>query len=326
MSAAELEVSNRTELEADLRAGLWSDPATLPPRWFYDERGSRLFDEITALPEYYPTRAEHEILARRSNEIVRLTGARSLHELGAGTATKTRELLDALTAGGRSALYVPLDISEEVLLEAADQLRVDYPGLSVEPAVADFHRLPTLTGEPGGRLLAFLGGTIGNFEEEARADFLRMVHAALDPGDHFLLGADLVKDRARLVAAYDDEAGITALFNLNLVDVITRTTPVTGLSRDDLVHEAAWDDRASRIEMRLRAVRDITADFTGIGRTWRLAKGEHLRTEISRKFDLGLLRDELTEHGFEPVTSWTDAADDFSLTLARVAGRDDGTP
>lgn len=153
-----------------------------------------------------------------------------------------------------------------------------------------------------------------------------MVHAALDPGDHLLLGADLVKDRARLVAAYDDEAGITALFNLNLVDVITRTTPVTGLSRDDLVHEAAWDDRASRIEMRLRAVRDITADFTGIGRTWRLAKGEHLRTEISRKFDLGLLRDELTEHGFEPVTSWTDAAGDFSLTLARVAGRDDGTP
>lgn len=318
MSAAELEVSNRTELEADLRAGLWSDPATLPPRWFYDERGSRLFDEITALPEYYPTRAEHEILARRSNEIVRLTGARSLHELGAGTATKTRELLDALTAGGRTALYVPLDISEEVLLEAADQLRVDYPGLSVDPAVADFHRLPTLTGEPGGRLLAFLGGTIGNFEEDARADFLRMVHAALDPGDHLLLGADLVKDRARLVAAYDDEAGITALFNLNLVDVITRTTPVSGLDRADFVHEAAWDEESSRIEMRLRAVRDITADFSGIGRTWRLAAGEHLRTEISRKFDLDALRDELVGHGFDPVAAWTDGAGDFSLTLARV--------
>ena len=141
MSAAELEVSNRTELEADLRAGLWSDPATLPPRWFYDERGSRLFDEITALPEYYPTRAEHEILARRSHEIVRLTGARSLHELGAGTATKTRELLDALTAGGRSALYVPLDISEEVLLEVRDLAGGVHPG--IRPPRDDELRLPT---------------------------------------------------------------------------------------------------------------------------------------------------------------------------------------
>ncbi|UTT66305.1 L-histidine N(alpha)-methyltransferase [Janibacter sp. CX7] len=317
---------SRAELEADLRSGLWSQPATLPPRWFYDERGSRLFDEITTLPEYYPTRAEQEILTHRSGEIIALSAARSLHELGAGTATKTRELLDALTAQGRPALYAPLDISKEVLLEAADRLRTDYPALNVEPAVADFHHLPPLSGEPGERLLVFLGGTIGNFEEDERSGFLDMVHAALAPGDHLLLGADLVKDPDRLVAAYDDGAGVTARFNLNLVDVITRTTPVTGLSRDDLVHEAAWDDRASRIEMRLRAVRDITADFTGIGRTWRLAKGEHLRTEISRKFDLGLLRDELTEHGFEPVTSWTDAVDDFSLTLARVAGRDDGTP
>lgn len=310
---------SRAELEADLSAGLWSDPATLPPRWFYDERGSRLFDEITTLPEYYPTRAEHEILGRRSAEIVEITGARSLHELGAGTATKTRELLDALTAHGRPALYAPLDISKEVLLEAADRLRVDYPTITVEPAVADFHRLPALSGEPGGRLLAFLGGTIGNFEEEERSRFLRMIHAALDPGDHMLLGADLVKEAGRLVAAYDDAAGVTARFNLNLVDVITSTTPVTGLQRDDLVHEAHWDESSSRIEMRLRAVRDIRADFAGIGRTWRLAKGEHLRTEISRKFDLDALHAELATHDLEPVAGWTDEAGDFSLTLARVA-------
>lgn len=312
---------SREELEADLRAGLWADPPTLPPRWFYDERGSRLFDEITALPEYYPTRAEHEILSRRSTEIARLSGARSLHELGAGSAAKTRELLDALTAGGRRALYAPLDISKEVLLEAADRLRADYPSLIVEPAVADFHRLPPLSGEPGSRLLAFLGGTIGNFEEDERGGFLRMVHAALDPGDHLLLGADLVKDRERLVAAYDDAAGVTAQFDLNLVDVITRTTPVTGLDRGDLVHEAVWDEDASRIEMRLRAVRDITADFTGIGRTWHLPAGEHLRTEISRKFELAALREELAGQGFETVAAWTDDAQDFSLTLARVVAR-----
>ena len=309
---------SRAELEADLRAGLWADPPTLPPRWFYDERGSRLFDPITALPEYYPTRAEHEILAGRSAEIVDLARARSLHELGAGTATKTRELLDALTAGGRRALYAPLDISKEVLIEAADRLRADYPRLTVEPAVADFHHLPPLGGEPGERLLAFLGGTIGNFEDEERGVFLRMIHAALDPGDHLLLGADLVKDRDRLVAAYDDASGVTRQFNLNLVDVITRTTPVTGLDRGDLVHEAAWDEDSSRIEMRLRAVRDVTADFTGIGRTWHLPAGEHLRTEISRKFELADLREELAGRGFETVQAWTDDAGDFSLTLARV--------
>ena len=151
MSAAELEVSNRTELEADLRAGLWSDPATLPPRWFYDERGSRLFDEITALPEYYPTRAEHEILARRSHEIVRLTGARSLHELGAGTATKTRELLDALTAGGRSALYVPLDISDEVLaeLESEPDPHAARANESRTASIAETRRIPPLPWNEG---------------------------------------------------------------------------------------------------------------------------------------------------------------------------------
>lgn len=315
---------SRAELEADLRAGLWSDPASLPPRWFYDERGSRLFDEITTLPEYYPTRAEREILARRSAEIVELTGARSVHELGAGTSDKTRALLDALTHDGRPALYAPLDISSEVLLETAEQLREEYPTLVVEPAVADFHHLPPLAGDAGERLLAFLGGTIGNFEEEERRGFLRMVRAALDPGDHFLLGADLVKDPARLVAAYDDPAGVTAEFNLNLVDVIAATTPVTGLRREDLEHEAVWDAEASRIEMRLRATRDVAAHFTGIGRTWRLAKGDHLRTEISRKFHPDELHTELVAHGLELVARWTDEEEDFSLTLARAVPHREG--
>lgn len=309
---------SRAELEADLRAGLWSEPASLPPRWFYDERGSRLFDEITTLPEYYPTRAEREVLAQRSAEIVELTRARSVHELGAGTSDKTRVLLDALTHDGRPALYAPLDISSEVLLKTAEQLREEYPSLVVEPAIADFHRLPPLAGDGGDRLLAFLGGTIGNFDEEERAGFLRMVRGALEPGDHFLLGADLVKDPERLVAAYDDLAGVTAEFNLNLVDVIVATTPVSGLRREDLEHEVVWDAEASRIEMRLRATRDIEADFTGVGRTWHLAKGDHLRTEISRKFHPDELHAELSAHGLEPVARWTDEAEDFSLTLART--------
>ncbi|WP_435201802.1 L-histidine N(alpha)-methyltransferase [Janibacter sp. GS2] len=310
---------SRAELEADLRAGLWGETPSLPPRWFYDERGSRLFDEITGLPEYYPTRAEREILQQRSPEIIEITGAHGVDELGAGTSAKTRVLLDALTAGGRRAVYAPLDISSEVLLETAEELRAEYPTLTVEPAVADFHHLPPLVGEAGERLLLFLGGTIGNFTEEERGGFLAMVRQALAPGDHFLLGADLVKDPARLVAAYDDAAGVTAQFDLNLVDVINHTVPVTGLHREDWVHEAAWDEGASRIEMRLRAVRDIDADFTGIGRRWRLAKGEYLRTEISRKFRLEGLRTELAGHGLEPVTSWTDEAGDFSLTLARAS-------
>lgn len=309
---------SRELLEADLCAGLWSDQPWVPPRWFYDERGSRLFDEITTLPEYYPTRAEHEILRERSPEIVEITGARSVDELGAGSASKTRVLLDALTAGGRAASYAPLDISSELLLATAEQLRAEYPSLTVEPAIADFHHLPPLAGEAGQRLLVFLGGTIGNFTEDERADFLTMVRDALAPGDHFLLGADLVKDPQRLVAAYDDPAGVTAEFDLHLVDVINCTVPVTGLQREDFEHMAVWDEATSRIEMRLRAVQDVDADFTGIGRRWQLAKGDFLRTEISRKFDLDALHAELAGHGLAPVAGWTDAAGDFSLTLARA--------
>lgn len=322
---------SRAELEADLRDGLWRDPPRLPPRWFYDERGSRLFDDITRLPEYYPTRAEAEILAARSPEIVRVSGATSVHELGAGMSTKTRVLLDALTSAagtgaddgagpdGEGLLFAPLDISREVLLESAEELRREYPMLTVEPAVSDFHDLPPLAGEPGRRLLLFLGGTIGNFEEAERAAFLDRVRSALSPGDHLLLGADLVKDPARLVAAYDDAAGVTADFDLNLIDVVRRTTAAEGLRREDFAHQAVWDEDASRVEMRLVARRDVAATFPGLGRTWRLAQGDHLRTEISRKFRLDELRDALAQHAFDPVESWTDEAEDFSLTLARAA-------
>lgn len=319
MSPAETTTDERAALEVDLRAGLWSDPPSLPARWFYDERGSALFEEITRLPEYYPTRAERAILRDRSDSIVAATGASSLHELGAGSARKTRMLLDALTRGDRPGLYAPLDISAGTTSSAAARLRREYPSLVVEPSVADFTGdLPALSGEPGRRLLAFLGGTIGNFTETERAGFLGRARAALSADDHLLLGADLVKDPARLVAAYDDAAGVTADFNLNVLDVVARTADAQGLRREDFVHVARWVPEASRIEMRLRAVRDVEVRFPGIDRLWRLAEGGELLTEISRKFTVAEIEDELTGAGFLPVATWTGRSGDVALTLARV--------
>ncbi len=311
--------AQRAALETDILAGLWSDPPTLPPRWFYDERGSRLFDEITRLPEYYPTRRETEILTHRATQIAR-TGATTLIELGAGFATKTRVLLSAVTAGRRPARFVPIDISPEVLHEAAHDLRATYPTLDVDPIVADFHdEFPALPGTPGGRLALFLGSTVGNFEEDERARFLRRVRAGLDVGDHFLLGIDLVKDTARLVAAYDDAAGVTAAFNRNVVDVIRRILGASGLTSDDFEHVALWDADRSRIEMRLRAVCDVDAHFPTLGRRWRLAAGETLRTEVCRKFRPAEIEAELSAARLEPVQLWTDDAGDYALALSRAA-------
>lgn len=323
MSAEALQ-AHADALTADVRDGLWADPPSLPPRWFYDERGSRLFDEITRLPEYYPTRRETEILHARSDEIVSGaalagTGESTVVELGAGMSTKTRILLDAFVRAGRRVRFVPLDVSAEVLHESADALREEYPGMTVEPAVADFHdELGMVDAAPGERLAIFLGGTVGNFEEEERRGFLQRVRASLAPGDHFLLGADLVKDEARLVAAYDDAAGVTADFNLNLLDVLRDRLDVAGLDRQDFVHEATWNAADSRIEMRLRAVRDVTATFPTLDRVWRLGEGEALLTEVSRKFDLSRLADEVAGLGLEPQHSWTDDGGDYALLLTRA--------
>lgn len=312
--------SDRDLLSADLAAGLWASPPSLPPRWFYDERGSRLFDEITRRPEYYPTSAEREILQKQSDDVRRVTGATTLVELGAGMSTKTRVLLDAFTLGDEPVRFSPLDISAEVLHESAEALRAEYPGLHVEPAVADFHdHLGHLAGEPGERLMLFLGGTIGNFGEDERAGFLQRIRAALDPGDHFLLGADLVKDPDRLEAAYDDAAGVTADFNLNLLDVITRTVDAQGLDREDFAHRSHWNARDSRVEMWLDACRPVRAWFPTLERRWELDTGQGLLTEISRKFEPELLHAELAATGLEPVDWWTDSAGDYSLTLCRAS-------
>lgn len=309
---------SREALESDVLEGFWQEQPTLPPRWFYDETGSRLFDEITRLPEYYPTRSEREILQDRADELADLP-VTAVHELGAGMSTKTRVLLDAFTARGRSVRFCPLDISGEVLLESAEALTAEYPGLVVDPEIADFHDdLPDLHGAPGQRLLLFLGGTIGNFDEDERRLFLKRMRAALAPGDLFLLGADLAKDPCRLVAAYDDAAGVTAAFNLNVLRVVATTLDARGLHPGDFRHEACWDPSMSRIEMHLRAVRDIAADFPTLGRTWRLPAGATLRTEISRKFDLDLLTAEVESHAFAVAARWTDAPGDYSLGLYRA--------
>jgi L-histidine Nalpha-methyltransferase len=308
-----------SRIAADVRAGLWQTPPSLPARWFYDERGSRLFDEITRLPEYYPTRRETEILRTHSNEIVQRTGATTLLELGSGTSAKTRLLLDAFTNGGRSIQFVPIDVSTTVLAESAEIIAREFPTVAVHPVVADFNEpYGPLPGRPGERLVIFLGGTIGNFDDRERDVFLTRIRSALVPGDHFLVGADLVKAASRLVAAYDDCAGVTAEFNRNLIEVLRTELDAEGLYVDDFQHVVRWNPVKHRIEMWLRARRDIAAHFRALNRDWKLAAGMEMLTEISVKFRLPELKAELREHALEPVRTWTDHDGDFSLTLARA--------
>lgn len=314
-----------SRIAADVRAGLWQTPPSLPARWFYDERGSRLFDEITRLPEYYPTRRETEILQAHNFETVQLTGARTLLEFGSGTSAKTRLLLHAFTNGGRNIEFVPIDVSATVLAESAEILARDFPTAAVRPVVADFNEpYATLPGRPGERLVIFLGGTVGNFDDRERGAFLTRLRSGLAPGDHFLLGADLVKSPSRLVAAYDDSAGVTAEFNRNLIEVLRSELDAEGLYVDDFQHIARWNPVKHRVEMWLRARRDVAAYFRALDRDWNLAAGMEMLTEISVKFRLPELLRELREHALEPVRTWTDQHGDYSLTLARageVAGK-----
>ena len=301
-------------LANDVRAGLAMTPVTIPPKWFYDEKGSQLFDAITELPEYYPTRTEEAILAAHVHE---LPMAGTLVELGAGYSRKTRLLLEALTVGNRALLFAPLDVAEEPLREAAERITADFPTVFVEGIVADFDdELAPLPGEAGDRLVAFLGSTIGNLPPEPRKAFLARLHRATAPGDHFLLGADLVKDTDRLVRAYDDEAGVTAAFNKNVIEVLARELGAD-IDPDDFDHVARYDSSLDRIEMRLRARRDLVVQL--LDQQWHLARGEEILTETSAKFRVEGLREELAASGFPVVTTWTDEAGDFSLTLARRA-------
>ncbi|WP_407548741.1 L-histidine N(alpha)-methyltransferase [Streptomyces sp. Pv4-95] len=299
-------------LRADVTRGLTSTPKQLPPKWFYDARGSELFEEITRLPEYYPTRAEREILLTRADHIAAATGARTLVELGSGSSDKTRHLLGALS---ELHTYVPVDVSESALAAAGEALLTEHPGLTVHALVADFQRGLTLPDSPGPRLLAFLGGTVGNLLPEERSAFLRSVHDMLSPGDALLLGTDLVKDEATLVAAYDDERGVTAEFNKNVLHVINRELG-GDFDPDDFDHVAVWNAEREWIEMRLRARKELTAKIPGVDLAVPFAAGEELRTEISAKFREDGVRAELAAAGLELTQWWTDSAERFALSLS----------
>ncbi|MCU1352791.1 MAG: methyltransferase, partial [Acidimicrobiales bacterium] len=256
----------RRALRDDVVAGLTAQPRTLPPKWFYDDHGSELFDQITRLPKYYPTAREREILQREAATIAAASGADTLVELGSGTSDKTRTLLDALRATGQLRRFVPFDVSEGILRWSAAAIAARYPGIEVHGVVGDFEHHLELLPAGGRRLVAFLGGTIGNLEPAERATFLTDLASAMAPGDALLLGTDLVKDPGRLVAAYDDAQGVTAEFNLNVLRVINRE-----LDADfDLAafrHVSVWDAENEWIEMRLESTREQQVRIDGLDLT-----------------------------------------------------------
>ena len=302
-------------LRADVAAGLIARPKTLPPKYFYDARGSELFDEITRLPEYYLTRAETAILSQRAPEIASLSKCESLVELGSGTSAKTRLLLRALRDGGTLREFVPFDVDPAVLTEASEALAAEYPGLAIRPFVGDFERDIHAIPAGGRRTIAFIGSTIGNLEPGARAAFLAHVGAALRPGDTFLLGIDLVKDTGRLLSAYDDAAGVTAEFNRNMLIVVNRELDAD-FAVDEFAHVALWDPEHEWIEMRLRPARAQQVTIRDLDLVVPFAAGEDLRTEISAKFRRAKIEAELAAAGMRVLEFWTDPDADFALLLA----------
>ncbi|MGK5111587.1 L-histidine N(alpha)-methyltransferase [Geodermatophilus sp. CPCC 205506] len=302
-------------LRADALAGLTARPKSLPPRWFYDARGSELFDEITRLPEYYPTRAERAVLTAHAAEIAAGSRADVLVELGSGTSEKTRLLLTALRDAGTLRRFVPCDVDPSVLRAAGAAITAEYPGVEVAAVVGDFTRHLRELPRSGRRLVAFLGSTIGNLEPEPRAAFLAELAGTLQPGDSFLLGTDLVKDRGRLLRAYDDAAGVTAEFNRNVLAVLNREL---GASFDPATfeHVALWDDEREWIEMRLRSRVDQVVHVAALDLDVPFTAGEELRTEVSAKFRREGVAAELAAAGLALTHWWTDPDGDFAVSLS----------
>jgi L-histidine N-alpha-methyltransferase len=303
-------------LRADARAGLTATPRHLPPKWFYDARGSALFEQITELPEYYPTRTERALLRRSVHDIARLSGAETIVELGSGSSAKTRLLLDAFRRAGTLSCYVPQDVSEPALRLALDALAVDYPGLQLRGVVGDFTRgLEWLPRGVGRRLVAFLGGTIGNLLPGEQAAFLARLRSVLRPGEQFLLGTASVIDQPTLLAAYDDAAGVTAEFNRNVLRVLNRTLGAD-FEPDAFAHRAVWNAEQEWIEMHLVARRAMRVHAAALELTVEFADGEAMCTEISAKFRIEKVSRLLQEAGFAISRIWTDPHDRFALTLA----------
>lgn len=305
-----------SSIEDDVHRGLTARPKDIPPKWFYDDRGSELFDEITRVAEYYPTRRERSILEARAAEIAVGTNADTLVELGSGTSEKTRVLLDAMRDAGTLRRFVPFDVSKRTLHDAAAAIEKEYVGIDVQPVVGDFtldlHNIPS----GGHRLVVFLGGTIGNLLPDARAVFLRDVAAMMAPDDYLLLGTDLVKDVGRLESAYDDARGVTAEFNKNVLHVMNRELGAD-FDVDAFEHVAVFDTEREWIEMRLRSTRAQTVHVKALDLEVEFASGEEMRTEVSAKFTRARVERELRAAGMELVEWWTDPDGDFALSLAK---------
>ena len=302
-------------LRRDVRDGLTQHPKTLPPKWFYDAAGSDLFDQITRLPEYYPTRAEAQILAARAGEIATASGADTLVELGSGTSEKTRALLSALREQGSLRRFIPFDVDPSVLQLAGQAIQQEYPGVEINAVCGDFEEHLGKIPAVGRRLVAFLGSTLGNLTPGPRAEFLASVSEMMQPGDTLLLGTDLVKDVDRLVRAYDDSAGVTAQFNRNVLTVVNREL---GADFDVPAYEhvAKWNADEERIEMWLRSTRPQRVHIAALNLDVDFADGEEMLTEVSCKFRRSGVDAELAAAGLERTHWWTDDAGDFGLSLS----------
>jgi L-histidine N-alpha-methyltransferase len=306
----------RARMKADALAGLLAPVKSIPPVWFYDERGSQLFEEITRLPEYYPTRAERSLLEAHAPMIAKLSMADTLVELGAGACDKTRVILSALEAAGTLARYVPFDVSDEFLRGAASSLSDEYDALAIHLVIGDFHQHLAEIPTEGRRMVAFLGGTIGNLDPAQRRRFLFDLNCTMSSEDTLLLGTDLVKDRRRLVAAYDDGAGVTAAFNRNVLHVLNEQLG-GDFEPDHFEHVALWNEAEQWIEMRLRATQPQDVTLADAGISVHFDQDEDLLTEISAKFSPQGIADELVEAGFVIEGVWGADEGEFLLTLAR---------
>jgi L-histidine N-alpha-methyltransferase len=313
--------AHERSLADDVLDGLTRPFKELPPKHFYDARGAELFDRICELPEYYQTRAERAILEQHAAELSALTSAAELVELGSGTAAKTRVLLDALHAAGTLARYIPVDVTESMVRDCAAELTDEYPGLLVHGVIGDFERhLDQVPAAVGPRIVAFLGGTIGNFPPGSRRRVLREISRLLGPRDHLLMGTDLVKDPEVLEAAYDDAQGVTAEFNRNVLRVLNRELGAD-FEPEDFEHVALFDREHEWIEMRLRARREHTTFVRDLDLPVHFDAGEEMRTEISAKFTTDRLEADLSATGLELVRWFTDPEELFALTLSRVVAQ-----
>lgn len=303
----------------EVMRGLSPHPRRLPPKLFYDAAGSHLFEQITETPEYYPTRTERGILKNYAGEIIRQAGNNlTLVELGAGSASKTQVLIEALLRRQLRADFYPVDVSSSALQGALATLNGHFPRLRVAPIVADYtHKIPDLNSLPGRKLALFIGSTIGNFEPDEAMAFLKSVHRSLQPGDALLIGFDLIKDAGILHAAYNDAQGVTAAFNKNMLVRINRELGGS-FDVDSFEHVAFWNRRKSRIEMHLESVYEQTVWVQDLGRGFHFDRGERIHTENSYKFNAASITRLLRRSGFKLEKQWTDAQGWFCEALARV--------